>query len=110
MYIALILVAQLIFSLTDLWKKVILSHTPFTWRLLINPPFLLANALPLLSVVLYLYVLAHYDLSRSAVTLGVAAVFFSSFLGIMVLHEDVSPLNLAGYLFAVAAIVMINWR
>ncbi|MFH0928004.1 MAG: hypothetical protein V1821_00865 [bacterium] len=109
-YIILILIAQVIFSLANLWQKMILSHHPFNWRLLINPSFLLANCLPLIAIVLFLYSLAHYDLFKAATTLGVAAIVFSSFLGIVVLREQASLMNLSGLALAVAAIVLINWK
>jgi len=110
MYVALIIFAQFLFSLTDLWKKMILNGQKFELSLLTNPQFLAATILPVVPLVIYLYALSKYDLSRSAVTLGVAAVIFSSFLGWYFLHERMTSMNFLGYSLAIVAIILINWK
>ena len=106
----LIIFAQFLFSASDFWKKLILRSHPMDWRLAVNPEFLAALILPLVPLLIYLYVLSRYDLSRSAATLGVSAVVFSAFFGIVALGERVSSINLVGFALAALAVVLIYWR
>ena len=110
MYVALIVFAQFLYSLSDVWKKMAMAGRPFNLTLLTNLQFVLANVLPLVPHVFFVYALSKYPLSKATVTLGVSAVLFSSFMGWWFFKEHVSALNLAGYSFAVLAIVMINWK
>jgi drug/metabolite transporter (DMT)-like permease len=110
MYIALIVFAQFLYSLSDVWKKVAMAGKPFDLALFGNVGFLAANLLPIIPHLFFVYALSRYPLSRATITLGVSAVFFSSLFGWYFFKEQISGLNMVGYSFAVLAIVMINWK
>ncbi len=87
-----------------------LEKSAFDLTLLKNVPFLLTFALSTVGVVLQLYVLKHFDLSRTIILLGTFAVVLSTALGVLVLKEKFSTINYVGVAFAVLAIVLINIR
>lgn len=110
MYVALIIFAQFLYTLSDVLKKIRMQGKPFDFALLGDWQFLAANILPIIPHVFFIYALSKYELSRATITLGVSAVFFSSIMGWYFFKEQISPLNFAGYAFAILAIVMINWK
>ncbi|MEI7740941.1 MAG: hypothetical protein WCJ29_00370 [bacterium] len=110
MYVAIIVFSQLLYSLSDVLKKTRMADKPFNLTLLQDWQFLAANILPIVPHIFFIYVLSRYPLSKATITLGVSAVIFSSFFGWYFFRENISALNMAGYCFAVLAIVMINWK
>ena len=108
MNIILIFITQLIYSLSDLGKKLIFQKTTCSWALLTNWKFLLVTAFAGLGLLIQLYVLKHYDLSRTIILLGTFAVVFSAIFGAVFLHEKLSPLNIVGIVFAIAAIILVQ--
>lgn len=108
MPLLLIFAAQLIYSLSDLGKKIILNKAGFGWNLLTNIPFLAISAAAVLGFALQMFALSRYDLSRTIIFLGVFAVVISTALGVIVLHERLSPINYMGLGFAVMAIILVQ--
>ncbi|MBI2098976.1 hypothetical protein HYT45_01010 [Candidatus Uhrbacteria bacterium] len=105
-----IFLAQLIYSLSDLGKKIILNKAGFGWGLLTNAAFLAITAVSVIGFALQMFALSRYDLSRTIILLGVFAVLISSVLGVLVLHERLSPINYLGLGFAVIAIVLVQLK
>lgn len=110
MQVLLIFAAQLIYSLSDLGKKIILNKAGYGWNLLTNIPFLVISAAAVLGFALQMYALSRYDLSRTIILLGVFAVLISTLLGVLVLHEKLSPVNYLGLGFAVLAIILVQLK
>lgn len=110
MEVFFIVIAQAFFSATDYWKKLRMAEIPFGWKLLFDPSFVASNVVAGLGFLLFMYVLSKYELSRSVVTLGVSAAFFSLIFGVFLLGERITPLNGVGYALAIAAIVLINLK
>jgi drug/metabolite transporter (DMT)-like permease len=105
-----LLLAQSVYSLSDLGKKIVLQMVGFGWQLVSNIPFLAISAAAIFGFALQMFVLSRYELSKTTITLGVLAVLISALLGALVLHERLSGLNLLGIGFAIAAIVLLQLR
>lgn len=110
MNIVLILITQLIYSTSDLFKKIILNKVGFGLHLLTNWKFLAVSAFAILGFAVQMLALSKYDLSRTIILLGVFAVLISTILGVVFLHEKLSPINYLGLAFAVVAIVLVQLK
>lgn len=110
MQIILIFIAQLIYSVSDLGKKIVMNKVGFGAHLLLNVPFLAITAAAILGFVVQMFALSKYDLSRTIILLGVFAVLISTVLGVVFLHEKLSPLNYLGLSFAVLAIILVQLK
>ena len=108
-YIALV-VAQLIYTSADLWRKTIFNAQQFSLSTLTKPLFLLTVVVTLAAFVIQMYALSKIDLSRMAVVLGMLAVIFSVGAGVIVLKESFNVWNLLGVFCAMAAIFLIHVR
>lgn len=108
MYPALIFLAQMFYSVSDLLKKMAFRDLEFSPALLTNPRFVGVSLIAVFGALIQLYVLSRYDLSRTAIFLGIFALILSSLLGVLVLHEKLSPLNWLGVGLAVVAIALVN--
>lgn len=108
MNFVLLFLAQLIYSLSDLGKKIVLQRVHFGWHLLWNTPFLALSIAAIAGFALQMFVLSRYELSKTIITLGVLAVLIQTALGLFVLHERLSAMNLVGVIFALAAIVLLQ--
>lgn len=106
----LLFFAQLIYSLSDLGKKIILQRAGFGWNLLGDIRFLAVSAAAIFGFAFQMFVLSRYELSKTTITLGVLAVLISAALGMLILHERLSGLNLLGVGFAIAAIVLLQLK
>ncbi len=110
MNVILIFITQLIYSLSDLGKKIILRTEPYGWNLFTNWKFVLVTIAAVLGFLTQLYVLKHYDLSRTIILLATFAVALSAIFGVAFLHERLSPLNIIGIAFAILAIVLVQLK
>ena len=110
MQIFLVFIAQLIYSSSDLFKKIVLNKVGFGWHLLWNAAFIGASAVALIGFAVQMLALSRYDLSRTIILLGVFAVLISSILGVVFLHEKLSPINYLGLGFAVLAIILVQMK
>ena len=106
-YLALV-AAQLLYSASDLWKKIIFGARGFNWQTLVRPAFLLAMLVALVGFLFQMYALSKVDLSRMAVMIGMMAVIFSSAAGILFLKETFNVWNFLGIAAALAAIFLVN--
>lgn len=107
-YIALIVLVQALYSVGDLARKIILHGRDFNLSLLNSVPLWLTMALSVVAFVIQLYVLKHYDLSRTIVVLGCTAVVFSAILGAVFLKERMNVYDIFGVCFAVLAVVFMH--
>lgn len=110
MNLVLLFFAQFIYGLSDLGKKIILQRVGFGWNLLTDIRFLVVAATAIGGFALQMFVLSRYELSKTTITLGILAVLISAALGVLVLHERLSLLNLLGVAFALAAIVLLQLK
>ena len=108
-YIALI-AAQLLYSVSDLWKKTLFTAKGFNFSAFTHPAFLTALAVATIGYFFQLYALSKIDLSRMAVVIGMMAVIFSSAAGIIFLKETFNFWNWLGMAAALLAIFLVHVR
>ncbi len=110
MNIALLFLVQIMYSLSDLAKRFYGSRIGFNVELLKNIPFMISLVVPFVALVLQIYVLSRYELSRTMITLGVLNIVFATALGVIVLKEKLSLINYVGVVCAVLSIILINLK
>ena len=110
MNVILIFITQLIYSLSDLGKKLILRTEPYGWNLLLNWKFMLVTIAAAVGFLVQIYVLKHYDLSRTIILLATFAVVLSAVFGVAFLHERLSVMNIVGIVLAIIAIVLVQLK
>jgi drug/metabolite transporter (DMT)-like permease len=107
-YIILIVLAQPLYSSGDLVRKAILHGRDFDLTLLRSIPFWLTMTLSMVAFVIQLYVMKHYDLSRTIVVLGCSAIVFSAILGAFFFKERMNAYDIIGVGFAIMAVIFMN--
>ena len=105
-----VVIAQLLYTVSDTWKKVIFNAQGFSPATLLKPAFIAAMLVALVGFLLQMYALSKIELSRTIVTLGMLAVVFSSAAGVFYLKEHLNTLNYLGIGLALAAIVLVNLK
>lgn len=109
MHALIMLAAQAFYSLSDLLKKIALRDLAFP-AALANPKFLAVSAIALVGMLIQMYALSRYELSRTTIYLGVFALILTPVLGVLVLHEKLSPVNWVGVGLAIVAVVLVNLK
>lgn len=107
-YILFIIIAQAAYSIGDVVRKLVMHDQPFGWNLFSSMPFAFSFLVTSAAFVLQLYVLKNYDLSKTIVVLGCAAIIFSEILGALVFNEKVNVYGWAGVGFAILAIIFTH--
>lgn len=107
--VLLLLGAQIVYSFSDLWKKKVLADAGgVSWRLVTNPAFLFATAVPVIGFILYLVALNRMDLSKVAVVFSVFGVITFVAVGVLFRHETLSLWDALGIIAAIVAIVLVH--
>jgi drug/metabolite transporter (DMT)-like permease len=107
-FILLIVLAQALYSAGDLVRKIILSGHDFSLKLLWSLPLWLTLVLSIVGIVLQMYVLKYYDLSRTITILASCAIVFSVVLGVFFLKEKFSLINYLGVALAIVAVILTH--
>jgi len=107
-FLLLIVLAQALYSSGDLVRKFILHGQDFDWTLLRSLPMWLTLALSGVAFVIQLFVLKHYDLSRTITILACCAIVFSVALGIIFFKEKFNWINYFGVALAVVAVILTH--
>jgi len=108
MALIFVAIAQLFYTVSDTWKKVIFNASGFSLATLLRPPFIAALGLALAGFLFQMYALSRIELSRTIITLGMLAVVFSAVAGVWFLKEHLNAWNFLGVGFALLAIVLVN--
>ncbi len=108
--VLLIFCAQLVYSAADLGQRVLAVKYGYGWHLLTKPLFLLILAVPALGLMLQIFVLSRYEVSKTITLLGIFAVTITPIMGVLLLKERFTPLNWVGVGFAVIAIFLVSSR
>lgn len=108
-YISVVL-AQLLYTMSDVWKKTILGEQGFTAGTFVRPAFLLALLVAAAGFAFQMHALSRLDLSRTIVMMGLLAVIFSSAAGVIFFREQLNVWNVVGLGLACAAIILVNVR
>jgi multidrug transporter EmrE-like cation transporter len=107
-FILLIILAQALYSASDLVRKFILHGQEFDLTLLRSLPMWITLALSGVGFVIQLFVLKHYDLSRTITILACCAIVFSVALGAIFFKEKFNLVNYAGVALAVVAVILTH--
>jgi drug/metabolite transporter (DMT)-like permease len=105
-----VVIAQVLYSASDAWKKTQLDSGGFSATTLLRPAFLVAVLIGGVGFLFQMHALSKLDLSRTIITMGLLAVIFSVAIGILKFHERFTPLNIVGVAFACIAIILINLK
>lgn len=108
MAILAVVVAQLLYTISDTWKKVVFNDAGFSVKTLTSPVFAMTLLIALAGFLVQLYALSRLELSKTIVLLGMTAVVFSSLAGVFYLKEHLNVWNWAGVGLALAAIVLVS--
>lgn len=106
--IFLILCAQIIYSAADLGQRVLALRYGYGWHLLTKPLFLLILVVPALGLLLQIFVLSRYEVSKTITVLGIFAVTVTPIMGVFLLKERFTPVNWIGVGVAVLAIFLVT--
>lgn len=102
--------AQAFYTVSDAWKKQVLSVKGFTLASFLDLGFILSMAFVAIGFVFQMYALSKLGLARTTVTVGLSAVVMSAATGMLVFKETFSPVNWLGLGLACAAVVLVNVR
>lgn len=105
-----VVAAQFLYSLSDIWKKVIFNESGLSFRVLASPAFIGTIIVALAGFLFQMYALSKIELSRTIVLMGMLAVVFSTAAGVLYLKEHLNAWNIAGVVLALTAIVLVNVR
>lgn len=105
-----ILVAQMFYTVADVFQKKALGNLGFSFRTFINPAFAFTFLISMTGFIFQMYGLSKMELSRAIITLGVAGVVMVSIAGIIVFQEKFTWWNWLGVAFAVVAIVLVKLK
>jgi drug/metabolite transporter (DMT)-like permease len=105
-----ILVAQLFYTVADVFQKKALGNFGFSFRTFINPAFAFTFLISATGFVFQMYALSRMELSRAIILLGVIGVVTAAIAGILVFHDKFSWWNWLGVAFAIAAIVLVKLK
>ncbi len=103
-----ILVAQVFYTVADVYQKKALGGLGFSFRTFINPAFAFTFLISATGFVFQMYGLSKIDLSRAIILLSVCGVVFAAIAGVIVFHDKLMWWNWVGIGCAVAAIVLVN--
>lgn len=103
-----VVAAQLLYTMSDTWKKVIFNDKGFSLKILIHPIFLMTMAVALVGFLFQMYALSKIELSKTIVFMGMLAVVFSTVAGVLYLKEQLNTWNAIGIFLALVAIVLVN--
>ena len=105
-----ILIAQVFYTVADVYQKKALGTLGFSFRTFVNPAFAFTFLISMTGFVFQMYGLSKMELSRAIITLGVAGVVMASLAGIVVFQDKFSWWNWLGVVFAVVAIVLVKLK
>jgi len=106
-YLSIVL-AQLLYTASDTWKKTVFNVDGFNVGTFAKPAFIAALLVAGVGFLLHMHALSKLDLSRTIIIMGMLAIIFSAAAGAIFFKEQFNYWNVAGIMFALTAIVLIN--
>ena len=103
-----ILIAQILYTIADVFQKKVLGTGGFNIRTLASPAFLVTFLISGSGFFFQMFALSKMDLSRTIILLGVFGVVMAAAAGILVFHDKFAWYNYLGVVLAVAAIVLVR--
>jgi drug/metabolite transporter (DMT)-like permease len=105
-----IFLAQVFYTAADTAQKFVLKGRGFSWQTLLSAKFLLTLIPAGIGFVLLMYGLSKTDLSRTIIMLGVFGVILAAASGMIFFGDKLTWWNWLGIAFALAAIILVNWK
>jgi len=103
-----ILIAQVFYTIADVFQKKVLGGAGFSVRTLLSVGFLATLLISGTGFVFQMYALSKVDLSRTIILLGVFGVVLAAVAGVIVFHDKLSLKNYVGIALAVLAIILVK--
>ena len=103
-----ILIAQVFYTVADVFQKKVLGGAGFSARTLLSTAFLATLLISGTGFVFQMYAMSKTDLSRTIILLGVFGVVLAAVAGVVVFHDKLSLKNYVGIALAVIAIVLVK--
>jgi len=107
-YIVLIILAQALYSAGDLARKTIMDGKDFNLSLLLSIPVWLTLVFSVVGFVIQMFVLKHYDFSRTITILASCGIVFSVVLGAVFFKEKLNLINYIGVGLAIVAVILTH--
>lgn len=98
---------QAIYSLSDFMARWYMNRRGFGLAAFVSLWFLVYQLLRQVAMFGQLYVLAHAELGRTMALLGAASIVISNILGLLLLHEVLSPATYGGVALAICAFLVM---
>lgn len=106
--IIVILITQLIFSVTDLLARSHLRSTNLSVASFLAPWFITYAVVRVLSTGAQFYVFTKVDLGKTVTLFSVAGIIFANILGVLFLKEVLSAKDYLGVVLAIIALVILS--
>lgn len=106
--IVVILITQLIFSLTDLLARSHLRNSSLGLSSFLQPWFLTYAVVRVTSTIAQFYVFTKIDLGKTVTLFAVAGIIFANILGVLFLKEVLSVKDYIGVILAIIALVILS--
>jgi multidrug transporter EmrE-like cation transporter len=108
MYVLVVLVAQVFYTLADILQKKVLGGQGFSVHTLLSVGFLATLLVSGTGFVFQMLALSKMELSRTIILLGVFGAVMAAAAGMLVFHDKLSIKNWIGVAFAIIAIVLVR--
>jgi drug/metabolite transporter (DMT)-like permease len=105
-----IFAAQLLYTLSDVWKKWLFNRYGFSFATFLMPAFIGAMLVALIGFAFQMHALSKLDLSRVIISLTILAMVGSAMAGAIVFKDQMHWWNYVGICLAVFAVVLVNWK
>ena len=106
--IIVILITQLIFSITDLLARGHLRSTNLGAASFLQPWFIWYAIIRVLTTGAQFYVFTKIDLGKTITLFSVAAIVFANILGVLFLREVLSTKDYIGVVLAIISLVILS--
>ena len=106
--IIVILITQLIFSITDLLARGHLRSTNLGVHSFLQPWFVAYAIIRIASTGAQFYVFTKIDLGKTVTLFSVAGIIFANILGVLFLKEILSPKDYIGVILAIISLIILS--
>lgn len=105
-----VFLAQFFYTVADTGQKFVLKGRGFSLQTLLSVKFLLTLVPAGIGFVLLMYGLSKMELSKTIILLGVFGVLLAAISGVYFFQDHLTWKNYLGIAFAIAAIILVNWK
>ncbi|HSX14978.1 MAG TPA: hypothetical protein VLE72_03710 [Candidatus Saccharimonadales bacterium] len=106
--IIVILITQLLFSLTDLLARANLKHAAFNVSTFVQPWFLWYAVARVVFTFAQFYVFTKVDLGKTVTLFAITGIVMANILGVLFLKEVLSVKDYFGVMLAILALIILS--